>query len=306
MITVLAGENAFGLRRELDMLVAAFVAEHGDIAVERLDGEEATFERLQEGLQSSPFLAARKLVILRAPGANKQFTEQAETLLTSLPETTDVIAVEPKLDKRSSYYKLLKKITVVHEYGQLDEQGLVSWLVEQAKTQNGSLSLSDARFLVERVGANQQLLARELEKLLTYAPAVTKETIELLSEPTPQSKIFDLLEAAFAGNIRRALELYRDQREQKVDPSQIIAMLTWQLKILALIKTAGDRSTQDIVREAKLSPYTTQKSQTIAKRLSLAELKELVANLLAIDMRSKRENIDLDEALQNFLLQLAL
>lgn len=305
MVTVLTGDNAFALRATLDELVSTFIAEYGDIAVERLDGEEASFERLQESLQSSPFLAARKLVILRNPGANKQFAEQIEKLLTGLPETTDVLIVEPKIDKRSSYYKFLKKATDLREFTELDENGLARWLVDGAQKQGGSLRPADARLLVERVGASQQLLASELDKLLLYNPNITRETIELLTEATPQSKIFDLLEAAFAGNTSRALDLYHDQRAQKVDPSQIIAMLAWQLKIVALVKTAGGRTSGDIARDAKLSPYTVRQGQSIADRLTLTRLKQLIHELVMIDIRSKRERIDLDEVLQNYLLTLA-
>ena len=304
-MVVLTGENAFALKRDLDQLVSSFVAEHGEIAVEKLSGDEASFERLQESLQSPPFLAAKKLVVLRAPGANKQFAENAEALLSAMPDTTDAVIVEPKLDKRGIYYKTLKKIADMREAPVLDESGLARWLVGAAKDQGGTISPVDARFLVERVGADQQLVSRELDKLLTYNMQVTRDSILLLTEPTPQGKIFDLLEAAFAGQLDRTLALYRDQREQKVDPSQIIALLAWQLKIVAILKAGAGRDERERMSAAKLSPYTVQKSQVIARQLSLARLKEMVAGLLALDVRSKRENIDLDEALQNYLLALA-
>lgn len=302
---MLTGENSFALKNALDALVTAFVAEYGDIAVERLGGEEASFERIQESLQSSPFLAARKLVILRAPSLNKQFADRVEALLQGLPETTDVVIIEPKLDKRLAYYKLLKQQPEFHEFSELDEVGLARWLVTAAKDQGGELSPADARLLVGNVGANQQMLASELMKLLAYDSHITKASIELLVEPAPQSKIFDLLEAAFAGNARRAIELYKDQRAQRVDPSQIIAMIAWQLRIVTIVKAAAGRKTADIVREAKLSPYTVQKSEIIAARLTLTKLKTLINDLLTLDIRSKRERIDLDEALQNYLLSLA-
>ncbi len=305
MVTGLTGENSFALQRELSRLVGAFITEHGDIAVERLDAAEAGMERIRESLQSAPFLAARKLVILRAPSLNKTFVDAAEDLLSNIAETTDLIIIEPKLDKRSTYYKWLKRHVVLQEFPELDEAGLTKWLVDSAKGQGGKLSNADARLLVERVGLRQQLLSRELEKLVIYSPHITRETIELLVEAMPQSQIFDLLDAAFSGNAKRALVLYHDQREQKVDPSQIIAMLAWQLRVLALLVASGQRSPHEIVREAKLSPYTVQKSMPVADRLTPARLKQLVTGLLAIDLRSKRENISLDEALENYLLILA-
>lgn len=122
----------------------------------------------------------------------------------------------------------------------------------------------------------------------------------------PQSTVFELLEAAFGGNSRRAMALYAEQRALKVEPQQIIAMLAWQLHIVALVKTAGNGRTPDaIAKEAKVSPYVVKKSGGIARSLSLAELKDQIASLLDIDRRLKRESLDADEALQAYILALA-
>lgn len=305
MLITLAGENSFGLGVELQKITAAFLAAHDEFGVERLDGEEVEFGRLQEALTSLPFLADKKLIVLRRPSANKQFTEQAEELLTGVPETTDVVIIEPKLDKRLAYYKLLKKSTDFREFKELDVAGLVRWLVAEATVKQGKITLADASYLVQRVGTNQQLLANELEKLLLHSNTITRQSIDLLTEATPQSTIFELLEAAFAGNRKRTLQLYSEQRALKVEPPQIVAMLAWQLHIVALIKAAKDRSVDQIAGEAKLSPFVVKKSQSIARRLTLAELRALIQDLLAIDARSKSKGLDADEALQNYLLQLA-
>ncbi|HET7320428.1 MAG TPA: DNA polymerase III subunit delta [Candidatus Saccharimonadales bacterium] len=306
MIITLTGENAFALQQELRKLVGGFLAEHGDMGLERLDGEEAEYVRMQEALTSLPFLANKKMVVLRAPSANKKFVEEAEKLLNEVPETTDVVIVEPKLDKRLSYYKHLKKATAFHEFSQMDTNGLAAWLQRAAKEQGGALSSNDARYLIERVGANQQLLANELEKLLIHDFKITRASIDELTETTPQSTIFQLLEAAFAGNTKRALQLYQEQRALKVEPHQITAMLTWQLHVLAIIKTAGDLSPAEIAKEARLSPFVVQKSVNIARKMSMGELKKLIADLLNIDIRSKRENIDTDEALQHYILSMSI
>jgi DNA polymerase III subunit delta len=305
MITTLNGENSFGLQRRARHIVDAFVAEHGDLALERLDGQEASVERIGEALRSLPFLSPKKLVVLREPGSNKQFAEQIEQLLQEVPDTTEVLIIEPKLDKRLSYYKFLKKHTQFEEFAQLDQNGLARWLVDAAKEQGGSLAANDARYMVERVGANQQLLAQELEKLLLFSATIKRQSIDLLTEATPQSTIFQLLEAAFAGKSKQALALYREQRALKVEPQQIIAMLAWQLHVLALLKTAGDRPVETIAKEAKLNPFVVRKSQGIARQLSMSELNRLVTDLLLIDRQMKSTSLDPDEALQHYLLQLA-
>ncbi|HEY8999468.1 MAG TPA: DNA polymerase III subunit delta [Candidatus Saccharimonadales bacterium] len=306
MIVTLTGPNDFARTHELKKLVAGFVAEHGDFALETLDGEEDSFERLQESLQSLPFLSPKKLVALRTPGANKQFAEAAAELLANIPETTDVVVVEPKLDKRLSYYKFLKKATDFREFAELDANGLAKWAGEYAKENGGSLTPNDARFLVERVAGGQQRLQNELDKLLAYDTTVSRATIELLTEATPQSTVFALLDAAFSGNAARAAELYNEQRALRVEPQAIVAMLAWQLHILALVKAAGERSADDVAREAKLNPFVVRKSLGLVRAMSLDALKAYVADLLDLDQKLKSVSIDADEATRLFLLNLAI
>ena len=212
MIQTLTGANSFLLKRALNAVVAAFVAEHGDLALERIDCQEAELSKIQEAITSLPFLANKKMVVLRAPGTNKAFAEKVAQLLGDIPETTDVIIVEPKVDKRSSYYKYLKSKTAFEEFNELDQYALANWLVVTAKGQGGTMSSKDANYLVERVGINQQALGNELEKLLLYDLTVNRQAIDEMTEAAPQSTIFQLLEAVFVGNVPRAFELYSEQR----------------------------------------------------------------------------------------------
>jgi DNA polymerase-3 subunit delta len=321
VIRILTGTNNFALRAALRQAVDSYTSEHGDMSLERLDGEVASFERLQESLQSLPFLAARKLVVLDTPGANKQFAENAAKLLDDMPDTTDLIIVEPKLDKRSSYYKLLKKQKGYQEFGELDEHGLARWLVESARDQDVKLSSGDARLIVARAGSNQQILSQEIEKLTLYAaggsgagkvkeshdPVIDRAAIEALVPATPQSTIFQLLEAAFAGDARRAVELYAEQRALKVEPQQIIAMLAWQMHVIALVKAAGSARTPDaIAKDARMSPYVVKKSAAIARGLTVARTRQLISDLTGIDHRLKRESLDADDVLLTYLTELAI
>lgn len=284
--------------------VAAYETEHGDMAVERLDGEDASYDRIAESASSIPFLCDRKLVVLRGASLNKDFTEKFEEFLVSITDSTDVLLVEGKLDKRTSYYKQLQKLTEFTEFKILDAQGLVRHAADYAREQGGVLGMGDARLLVERVGLNQLSVQHEVDKLLLYNPKITRETIELLTDRLPQSRVFDLLDAAFVGNTTRMQQLYADQRAQGVEPQQIIAMLVWQLYIFALVKAGQGKGASDIAREAKISPFVVEKAQSAMRRISLPSLRAMIKSLRELDIRSKTEGIVLDEALQYYLLTL--
>ncbi len=304
MITVLTGENSYLLKAESKRLIAGFVAEHTDMGLERLDGEEASYDRMREALESLPFLAGKKLVVLQKPSANKEFLDKAAELLADVPATTDVLIIEPKPDKRTAYYKFLKKAAELKTFNELDENGLARWAAEQAKERGGVLSSSDARYLVQRVGASQELISNELDKLLNYDPTVSRQTIDLLTDPTPQSTIFELLDAAMTGKTKRALELYEEQRAMKVEPQQILAMLAWQLHALAVVKVAAGKDAATIAKEAKLNPFVVRKTQNLARQMSSQQIKRLVRHTLELDIRLKSQPIDADEALQNLLIRI--
>ncbi len=304
MITTLTGPNSFRLVEELHKRTKEFASKYSDLAVERLDGEEATIDHIQGSLESQPFLSARKLVIIRSPSTNKDFTERLQQLIDHISETTDVILLEPKLDKRLSYYKQLKKLTDFQEFSQLSVDELPTWLIDQAKAKQGKLSTADARYLVDRVGDNQQLLGNELDKLLSYNPLVTRDSIDLLTEKTPQSSIFQLLDAVFSGNSKRAIELYEEQRRLRVEPLTIMGMIAWQLHVLAIVKAAGDKAQTEISREAKISPYVIQKTSVIAQEMSMKELRQLVTRVADLDAALKSTNIDPDQAIQQLLIDL--
>ncbi len=302
MITTLTGANAYLVKTELGRVVQAFVAEHGDLALERFEGSELSFETLRDAVQGLPFLAARKLVVVQDVNANKELTERFDQVVGLTGETTDLVIVETKLDKRSAYYKLLKSKTDYRELAELDERALGRWLVSEAEARGGSLQHRDAQLMVDRIGPNQMMLSGELDKVLSYNPVVTADTIRLLVEPTPQSSIFDLLDAAFRGDTAKALALYEDQRRQKVEPQQILAMFAWQLHILAVVKAGGQRSPEEIAKQAKLNPFVVRKTQGLTGFLTLPQIKRLVTRVTDIDRRLKGEALDADEAISFVLL----
>jgi len=303
VIITLSGQNSWLVKSELDGLLAPFVAEYGEMAVERLDGADATADAMAGALQSLPFLTAHKMVVLYEPGKQKDFADKITDILANTAETTDVILVEPKLDKRLSYYKTLKKQTDFREFAELDANGLARWAVDFV-ADKGSLNVADARFLIDRIGANQQMLKSELDKLLAYDPKISRENVELLTEVVPQSTVFELLDAAFSGNKRRMAELYNQQRALRVEPQAIIAMLVWQLHVLAVVKAGGTRASDEIAKAAKLNPFVVRKTQSLARNRTLPQIKQMIKNLLTLDTQLKTTAIDADEALQLYLLEL--
>jgi DNA polymerase-3 subunit delta len=304
MTITLSGANDYRISEELHKLLSDFISTHGDMAVEKLFADEVDYQKIYDALTSLPFLSTKKMVVVWNPSFNKQFVEKADYLLNNIADSTDVIFVEQKIDKRSSLYKLLKKQTNYCEFQELDENELAGWLVKQAKAQNADISNSDARFLIERLGLNQQMLFSELSKVALYDKDITKKSIKMNTEAIPQSSIFELLDSVFSGDSKRALALYREQRALQVEPQRIISMLVWQFQIIALIKASKGLNSDQIAKESKNSPYTVAKTMRVASKITLSQLRLMIHDLLELDVRLKTQKIDADEALQVYILNI--
>jgi DNA polymerase-3 subunit delta len=305
MIKSLIGENHFAVDAELKAMVHAYLKKFSDLGIERIDADEVSYARIEEALTSISFFTPDKLVILHSPSGNKDFVEKFEELINKIPESTTFVIVEQKLDKRLAFYKNLKKLTDCKEMNEPDINSLQSWLVQEAKVQGGSISRQDAVYLIERAGANQQKLSNELTKLLLYEPDISLEAIDILTERTPQGDIFQLLRAAFSGNKNRTMQLYNEQRTMGKEPASIIGLLTWQIRIIAIIISAGDRSIDQIARESKINPKSLRDSQTFARQHNLSDVRHLLSDLLQIDTSIKSSSRDADESLKLFLLKLS-
>ncbi|MCA9332838.1 DNA polymerase III subunit delta [Candidatus Saccharibacteria bacterium] len=304
MITTITGNNVYLITNFEKQKKREYKDKYGDLAVEVIDCEEASFARIIDAIQSLPFLVTSKLVVLKNPSLRKEFTDKFEQSIKEIPDNIEVIIIEPKPDKRSKYYKSLKTMTTVEEFAELDNFMLTKWLNEEAKKRGGKLELQNTRFLIERVGNNQQKLSNELDKLITHKPFIDKEDIIDLTVMSPQSTIFELVEKSLMGDTKRAIKLYDQQRYQKVEPQQIIALLTWQLHVLAIVKTAGDRSPKEIAEESKLNPFVISKAQNLAKKLTYKQIKDNIAELFKLEVDIKTKSIDTDRALKGYIMGL--
>src|SRR3990167_1317129 len=84
MIIGLTGNNSFGLKQRLNKLTSIFIKEHGELALERLDADEVESAVILKSIQSLPFLANRKMVILRGLGANSTTAEAIEQIIDAV------------------------------------------------------------------------------------------------------------------------------------------------------------------------------------------------------------------------------
>jgi DNA polymerase-3 subunit delta len=305
MARTFTGPNNFALKQALRGAKAEFVKKHGDLAVEAIDAEESDYNQIISAVESMPFLAEKKLVIVYSLGAVKDIAEKIERLIEATAKSNELIIVERKPDKRSAYYKYLKASTDLSEFKELDERELANWAANETKKSGVKLGFGDAYYLVQRVGTDQELVSGELRKLIDYGKGISKDNIDLLTEASPQTNIFNLLDSAFSGNYKKAMSIYDEQRLQGGEPLKIFGMIIWQMHLVALVESAGDRTDAEIMKTSGLKPYTLNKSRLIARRMGKEKIQNILNELVKLDRQLKTTSVDIDDALKNLLLTIS-
>jgi DNA polymerase-3 subunit delta len=305
MVRVFVGPNSYGLKQAVKSVKDKFTEEYGDFALEVIDGEESAYEHMVMAIESVPFLSEKKMLIVYNLGNIKEAFESPESLLERVGDNDELVIVEPKPDKRSSYYKFLKKNTQLSEFKEPDEGELARWLVKKAQEKGANLSLSDANYLIQRVGVGQEQATNELSKLIDYGAGISRDTIDSLTEASPQTSIFNLLDAAFGGNAKKAMQIYDEQKSQGEEPIRIMAMLVWQMHLVAMVDSAGARTDQEIMNTSGLKPFTLNKSRSIARKMGRRRIKETLSRMAELDKQLKSTSVDADDALKELLMSIS-
>ena len=303
MVNTYTGKNTYDLSRRLNQIQKEFIADHGDLAVERIDASAVDTDSVLQAVQSLPFLAGKKLVIIKNISSNNELLDRIQELSERTADGVDVYIVDQSIDKRKTSYKDLKKYTNVTEFTELRPHDIANWATKFAKEKSATISRSNAQYLVDRTGGSQQQIEKEIEKLALYNTEISRESIDLLTDESLQSSIFTLLDAAFAGDKTKVLNIYRSQRSARVDPHYIMAMLTWQLHLIALAVHAPQK-TESALLAAGQSANPSRKALQLARRITTDELERYVEALCVIEVQLKSSITDPDAALELFFLEI--
>jgi DNA polymerase-3 subunit delta len=291
MIILLTGSNDFGLRQACDALVAEALNKHGMHAIERIDGESFDPSRLPDLLQGTSLFASERLVMLREPSKNKSLWEAIGDFLEKVSSEVTFVIIDSSPDKRTRTYKQLQKHGAVREFPELNEVELAKWAVTTAKAEGATLDSRTATYLVRQAGADQWKLWSELQKLIAADPAITKETIDRLIEPSPQASVFDLLDSALQGNTSRAMELLGKLKASE-DPYKLFGLLVSQVHTLAVVVTAQGKSPDMVAKEASIHPFVVRKMQPLARSLNYTQLQGIISSVAKADMQMKSTGAD--------------
>ena len=205
--------------------------------------EDPRTDQLIAAAETQPFLADRRLIIVRDLPALMGRAEADDRLLSYLPSVPDsallLFYCTGKPDGRKKLFNAVKKTGAVVTFSPLKGAELTRFVTDAFKSQGKECDERTAEYLIFTVGDDAGLLSNEIRKLTDYAgnrPDILASDVTELATPSTECTVFQMVDAVVSGQRSRAFSLLRNQLLNGTDRMTILAMLLRQYRLLQHIK----------------------------------------------------------------------
>jgi DNA polymerase-3 subunit delta len=226
---LLVGEAAAAIR------AAARAAGYADRTVFFIDRSFA-WDELRHASQALSLFAERRLFELRMPsGKADKGAQQLAELAAQPPPDVVCLIVTDKLDKKASdapWVRAVEKHGVWVPVWPVETAALPGWLRARAKLLRVELEPAAAQLIVDRVEGNLLAAKQELEKLSLLADGkpISADLVLRSVGDSARYDVFQLAEAAAAGDAARALHVLLGLKSEGVEPTLILWSLVRELR----------------------------------------------------------------------------
>ena len=184
--------------------------------------------------------------------------------------------------------------------------GFITWLQRRATAEGSSIEKDAAQLLAEWIQEDPRLASHELAKLLDYVDRQRTITVDDVEQCTPyrgQSNIFALVDAIGQRRGDKAMRMLQ-QVLQEGDASYAFAMILRQFR---LILQARDLIDSGLTPDSTIhgSDFVVRKVAAQARNFTLVDVEQIYHELLAIDLRAKNSQMELDVALDCLVAAIA-
>jgi DNA polymerase-3 subunit delta len=316
-ILFLYGTDEFAITRRLVEFGAVFTdPTSAEMNTARLDARSLSEDELNNAVNSMPFLAGQRLVLLANPSARYNKPEARRKFLEfigKIPESTRLViyeSVEPKEAEKHWLNKWAEKSKLAQTQAFMLPRlrDMDGWILNETKRQGGQMDRDAAAKLVEMVGVETRQAAQEISKLLAYVNwvrPVKVADVEAVSIVTAEPDIFAMVDALASGNGKSAQKLLHRLLENE-DAFSVWGMVVRQFRLVLLAREVLDAhgGVNEVTAALGVHPFVAGKVAGQAKRFSMLALEKIYHKLLEIDEAAKKSQVTLDLALETLVVEL--
>lgn len=275
---LLYGEEVYLVKQNTERLKAGCVDKAMELMNLSVFEGKADITDIINACETLPFMSEKRMVLVKDSKlfeqGRKDDSEKIKDYLPNLPDTTVLCFVEDKADKRSALYKAAAKIGVCEEFKFLKDNELIKWVNDKS---GKKIKPSVAEHLIHNVGTSMEALEGEIDKLLNFAEdkaEITNALVDSLCAKSPETNVFEMVEAIGAKQPAKALEIYHNMLRMKQSPVLVLKMAARQFKMILQCKYLSSKKmgSASIAEELALRPFMVDKYLRQARNFKIQTL----------------------------------
>lgn len=295
-VYLLCGEETFLIHLYRDKLVSAVTEDDlTGMNCNFYKGDSYKLNELEDLALTLPCFAERRCIVLEDGGLFGSDNGFAE-FLSQIPDTTVLILVEGKADKRTKLYREIKNVGYVCEFVPLSPEEMKQFIISRLGKYNKKIRNEACTFILNNVGGDMYNIASELDKLVSYLGERSEVTIDDVCEVCilqTENRIFDIVDAIEKGDRKTALKYYFDLISMKESPLRILRVMTKEYMRLLMIFDCirKDFSNAEIVNSTHMQEWLVKKYRDKLKKATRRHLTEAVEACTFTEEQIKSGNI---------------
>lgn len=309
-----AGQKIYFITGEEKYLALRFV----EYMVEKhLDGcvPELNFHKIEQGtglgeieekVATLPFMCASRVVLvgdfMGVAGESLNTAQALDDFVSKVPETTRLILMNERVDKRSLIYKYFQKNKMVVETKKLSPMQYDAWVSGFLSERGISISAKDLKHLAGMLGyfnkekpTTLHESENELKKLagiVGEGKVLARKDYESLLYPASETNIFKLTDNLSEGRTGAALENLEVLYEMGEPEIKILFMIGRHFRQIMKVGSlsAYGYSKKDIAQTLGIkSDYALNKAFAQSTRMKRADIAEIMDRCLQTELKCKSQ-----------------
>ncbi len=328
MLYILSGQDDFSLVQSLEEIKRS-VGDQTILATNTttLDGQQVTLAQLRIVCETVPFLAERRLVIIKGllerfeprgrPSRRKKTTlanqqddfKSLSAYIGKIPDSTILVLIESRITNNNPLFRELADKAVVKSFPLLRDTELRQWIQRHVVEEGGSISSQAVDLLTKLVGSNLWIMASEINKLIlfTLGRRIDEEDVKTVVSHTQQTNVFAMVDAIVEFKVELAEQLLQQLLQSGAPPAYLLVMLSRQVRMIVIARELSKQGKPKIEIQNKLglhSEFAVRKTLEQASRYSLPRLKGMYHQLLETDLSIKTGKYNTELALSILVAEL--
>ena len=330
MLYILLGQDDYSLGESLEE-IKRDIGDQALLATNTttLDGHQITLNQLRTVCETMPFLAERRLVIVkgllerfeprrsrarRGKKSTRVTNHQSEckslgAYISQLPDSTILVFVGDGITSKNPLLRELSPKAKVKSFPLLVGAGLRQWIQKHVTMEEGTISPQAIDLLARLVGGNLWIMANEINKLILFTSGrrIEEGDVKMMVSYAQQASVFVMVDAILEFKAGLAEQSLHQLLQRGASSAYLLVMLSRQVRMIVRVKELKNqrKSEKEIRNKLGLtSEFVWRKTIEQAKRYPLERIKEVYYKLLEADLSIKTGKYEGELALNILIAEL--